>query len=72
MSIGEWKIGPLRHPFFDDLVPSCSGQTSNQFFHRVLKTLQMRSRVVSVIGQPASICCQCLAETTKPIMSRGV
>ena len=33
------------------------------------KTSQIRSRVVTVIGLPASICCQCLAEKPNEIMS---
>jgi len=33
------------------------------------KTSQMRSSVVTVMGRPASICCQCRAENPKEIMS---
>lgn len=34
-----------------------------------LKTAQMRNRVRTVIGRPASICCQCRAEKPKEIIS---
>lgn len=33
------------------------------------KVLQIRSSVVTVIGRPASICCQCRAEKPKLIIS---
>src|SRR5712692_3210683 len=36
---------------------------------RTLKALQMRSSVRTVIGRPASICCQCRAEKPNEIMS---
>jgi hypothetical protein len=50
------RRGPLPVP-----VPSFAIGTSN--------TSQMRSNVVTVIGRPASICCQCLVENPKVSMS---
>jgi hypothetical protein len=39
---------------------------------RILNVSQIRNRVRTVIGRPASICCQCRAENPKPIMSSWV
>lgn len=38
----------------------------------VEKTSQIRRSVFNVMGLPASICCQCLAENPKEIMSSWV
>lgn len=48
-------------------IPLSSPRTSRSMGTR--KTSQMRSRVRTVMGRPASICCQCRAEKPNEIMS---
>ena len=62
------SIGVRPEVTRDNMGHSTVDVTQN-VYNRTWWEEQMRSSVVTVMGLPASICCQCRAENPNPIMS---